>query len=191
MKRNNLIYNIDHKLIVCMKHDYCLFVNSLKHHLRAIHAIKDERLHATLTKIETLNVRDFRQIHLLVDALAISHLTIDTSYRCDLIACKQNTQFVNKHKRTIEKHLSKEHDIDYVKSKIKFAAINIEVVCVQSLLSRLYYDAFAVMKSIQILTINFSAIFFSHAEFASRANSSLHENFINLENQYRSNQEQW
>ena len=191
MKRNNLTYNIDHKLIVCMKHDYCLFVNSLKHHLRAIHAVKDERLHATLTKIETLNVKDSRQIHLLVDALTISHLTIDTSYRSDLTACKQNTQFVNKHKRAIEKHLSKEHDIDHVKSKIKFAAINIEVVCVQFLFSRLYYDAFAVVKSIQTSTINLSAIFSSHAEFASRAKSSLHEDFINLENQYRSNQEQW
>ena len=190
MKRNNLIYNIDHKLIVCMKHDYCFFVNSLKHHLRAIHAIKDERLHATLTKIETLNVKDSKQVHFLVDVLTISHLTIDTSYRCDLITCKQSTQFVNKHKRAIEKHLSKEHDIDHVKSKIKSVAINIEVICVQSLLSRLYYDAFVVVKSIQTSTINFSAIFFSHAEFASRAKSSLHEDFINLEDQYRSNQEQ-
>ena len=127
MKLNDLIYNIDHKFLICVKHEYCIYSNSLKHCLRNIHAIKNERLHAILAKIATLNIRDSRQIHLVVDSLAISHLTLN---RYDLIACKQSTQFVNKYKRAIEKHLSKEHDLDHIESKIKSIAINIKVVCV-------------------------------------------------------------
>ena len=173
IKLNNLIYNVDHKLIVCMKHEYCIFNNSLKHHLRSIYAIKDERLHAALAEIATLNIRDSRQIHLAFDNSTISHLTLNTNYWCDLTVCKQSTQFVNKHKRAIEKHLSKKHDIDHVKNKIKSAAINIKVVCVQFLLSYSHYHAFAIIKSMKTLTFNSSANSSSHAEFLSIDNISV------------------
>ena len=184
MKFNNLIYNVDHKLIVCMKHEYCIFNNSLKYYLRNIHAIKDDLLHATLAKIATLNIRDSRQIHLAFDNLIISHLILNTSYRCDLTTCKQITQFFNKNKRAIEKQLNKEHDIDHVKNKIKFIAINIEVVCVQSLLFHFYYHTFIIIKSMKTLIFNSSTNSSSHAKFSSRAKSSLREDFLILKNQY-------
>ena len=144
MKSINLIYNRDFRLLICIEHDYYVALKSLKYHLNSLHEVKDERLRATLIEINTLQARDSRQALSSLNASIISHLLIDLKYRCDILACKRSKLFVSKSKRIVEKHLSKEHDVDYAKSKTKLIIDNIEKVRVQFFLFFSHYLIFVV-----------------------------------------------
>lgn len=144
METTNFTYNSDHQLIMCIEHGYCIAPSSLQNHLNKVHGVKGERLRAALAEAGALQARDPRQARPPVHASAIPHLPIDPGFRCGLTACKQSRPFVSKSKRTIEKHLSKEHDIGHAKGKARPIAANIEEVHVQSFLARPHYLAFAV-----------------------------------------------
>ena len=128
MKQINLTYNFDHQLLICIKHDYCIFYISLSHHLRALHEIKSDRLHATFAKTNELIFKDSHHASISLNILFISHLIIEFNYRCDISVCKLSQLFMNKNKRTIEKHLNKEHNVDHVKSKIQSFVNDIEQI---------------------------------------------------------------
>jgi len=128
MQKINLIYNINYQLIVCIEHNYCVLISSLEHHLRFKHELKGNRLHVALTKTNTLKIKKSKQAQASIDAFAIPHLAIEFEFRCEILACKLCTLFVNKNKRTIEKHLSKEYNVNHAKSKTKLISSNIEEI---------------------------------------------------------------
>jgi len=80
MQKINLIYNINYQLIVCIEYDYCVLISSLEHHLRFKHELKDDRLHATLAKTNTLKIKKFEQAQASIDVFAISHLAIEFEF---------------------------------------------------------------------------------------------------------------
>lgn len=201
MESTNLIHNRDFPLLICIEHGYCVAPKSLKHHLNSLHGVKGERLRAALAEANTLQARDPRQAQPPLNALAIPHLPIDAGYRCGILACKHRKPFVSKSRRTVEKHLSKEHDVGHAKGKTKPLADHIEDVRVQSFLSSPHYLAFAVQMP-AALPSPLPALS-ARARPPSRASTSppatieanegisSHVELDNLEAQYLSSQQQW
>ena len=117
MKQINFTYNFNHQLLIYIKYDYCVFYIFLSHHFRALHKIKNNKLHAVFAKMNELIFKNFHYASTSLNILFILHFIIEFNYCCDIFVCKLNQFFVNKNKCTIEKHLSKEHNVDYIKNK--------------------------------------------------------------------------
>lgn len=196
METLNLMYNDRYQLVICIEHGYCVAASSVKHHLNHLHNIKGDRLHAALAEANSLEIRDPRQVQPPTDAPAIPHLTIDSGFRCGIPACKLSKPFVSKSKRTIEKHLSKEHAVGHAKGKAKPTSIHIEAVCVQSFLPRPHYKAFAIQGEPEA-----PAPFLARpatpkhpsadADNAPHAETPPHAGFIDLRAQYQTSEQQW
>ena len=144
MKICNLNYNSQLQLLVCVEHDLCIASKSLKAHLQRLHEVKGERLHATLVEVAQLQVRDPRQTLASVDSPFILYLSIDTGYRCEYIACNGGKDALSKNRRTMERHLTKVHNIENGKGKTSLACNDLRTVCVQSFCTRLNYRLFVV-----------------------------------------------
>ena len=144
MKICNLNYNSQFQLLVCVKHDLCIASKFLKAHLQRLHEVKEERLHATLIEVAQLQMRDPRQILASIDNSLIFYLSIDIEYRCEYIACNGRKNALNKNRRTMERHLTKMHNIENEKEKTSLACNDLRTVCVQSFCTRLNYRLFVV-----------------------------------------------
>jgi hypothetical protein len=201
MEPTNLIYNRDFRLLICIEHDYCVAPKSLRYHLNSLHGVKGERLRAALIEANTLQARDPRQALPPLNAPAIPHLPIDLGYRCGILACKRGKPFVSKSKRTVEKHLSKEHDVGHAKGKTKLTIDNIEEVRVQSFLSFPHYLAFVVQVPVDLpqpppapsasAGQPLRAKTPPHANPEADEETSPHAGLDNLETQYLSSQQLW
>lgn len=122
MEFNNFIYNVEYKLLICIKHQSALSSIALKNHFRGLHKLKNERLHAIFTKTQNLNVQNFNDVLTFINSNRILHLFVKTGYQCT--ACKH----MNKHRRSIEKYFSKNHNINHVKGKKK--SIDSDIACI-------------------------------------------------------------
>lgn len=174
MERNNLTYNVEHKLLICIEHGFAVSSSSLEKHLRTYHKIKGESLQAVLIEIENLQILDPTTVVPPNNCSRIPHLPVSIGYRCT--ACSH----LSKHKRTIEKHLSKEHNIGHAKFKTKPTESDIETVDVQSLLPIPTYRPFVVQTPVLHAEHNSSTLISSNISSNSPLDSS--SNLIQTEN---------
>ena len=144
MKICNLNYNSQLQLLVCVEHDLCIASKSLKAHLQRLHEVKGERLHAALVEVAQLQVRDPRQTLAPADSPPILYLSIDTGYRCGYIACNGGKDALSKNRRTMERHLTKVHNIENGKGKTSPACNDLRTICVQSFCTGPNYRPFVV-----------------------------------------------
>ena len=134
------------QLIVCTDCRYCIAPQRLKTHLQrnSYHGYKGATLHAALAATSQLHVRDPRTVEPPVDSSPIPYLPLETAYQCRFSACKGTKTALSKHKRTVEKHLAKEHNIGHAKGKTPRTAEDILVVKVQSFCAGDQYRPFVV-----------------------------------------------
>ena len=146
MKAVDLYYVEPLQLIVCIDHRYCLASRNLKEHLQRnfYHGYKGSILHAALAAVFQLHVRDSRTIQFSVDSFSISYLLLETAYQCRFSAYKTTKTALSKHKRTVEKHLAKEHNIGHAKGKTSRIAKDILVVKVQFFCAENQYRFFVI-----------------------------------------------
>ena len=149
----NLIFHSSLRLLICMKHDHCVFVFVIEHHLRKIHKIKKKRLQAIFLKLQAHQIRDSRQINVLIIIDRILDLSMNSEYRCD--ACNANNVCISKHKRIVKKHLFKIQNIDHVKEKTNFSKIDVQKICVQFLCLSNEYRSFVVHFEVSNIAIKF------------------------------------
>ena len=140
----NLNYNQQLQLITCIEHGICVAFESLEKHLQRSHGTKGDSLRAALTEASQLHVRDPRQINAPVNSSPIPYLPIDTEYRCGYTACNGGKGALSKHKRAVEKHLAKEHNIGHAKGKTQPTFNDVQMVCVQSFCTGDKYRPFVV-----------------------------------------------
>ena len=137
------------QLIVCTDHRYCLAPQSLKEHLQrnSYHGYKGPILHAALAAVSQLQVRDPRTVEPPVDSIPpIPYLSLETAYQCRFSACKGDKTALSKHKKTVERHLVKKHNIGLTKGKTRRTVKDILVVKVQSFCTGDQYRPFVVRE---------------------------------------------
>ena len=128
IKLINFIYNFDHQLLICIEHDYYVSFIFLSHYFRALHEIKNDKLHVIFAKTNKLIFKNFYHALISLNILFISHFIIEFNYCCDIFVCKLNQLFINKNKHIIKKHLNKKHNVDHNKNKIQLFVNDIEQV---------------------------------------------------------------
>ena len=195
MKVCNLNYNQELQLIICIEHDICVALKFLRKHLQRSHEIKENSLRATLIEVSQLHVRDSWQINAFVNNFFIFYLSIDIEYRCEYIACNEEKNALNKHKRAMKKHLTKKHNIDHAKEKTQLTFNDVQMICVQSFCTSDKYRLFVVHAN--EIRNDISTIFFvedssSQAMIFSHAINEVFDSMrMKLEQKYERNQQNW
>ena len=192
MEACNFSYNFEFQLIICIEHGYYIDLKSLKQHLRVLHAVKSDRLRAAVAETAQLHVRDLRHTNLPIDSFPIPYLKLDTGYRCGVVACSGGKNAVSKHKRTVEKHLVKKHNIGYTKNRTKPTFNNIQTVCVQSFCNENYYRPFTVRANQDPAENETKTPASPQSIFSLPANNRIRGLFeIDLAQKYEQNQRVW
>ena len=100
---------------MCREHEHALLLEIVKYHLRRLHAFKNQRLRAILEKIRTSSflfssfddiLRSSNQIS------TVSRLIVYSVYQCAVTSCNREEQALSRELRTIQKHLTRQHDIE-------------------------------------------------------------------------------
>ena len=157
-----------------------------------------------MEKTAQLHVRDPRQINTFTDCIPIPYFPIDIKYRCGVIACSGGKNAISKHKRTVEKHLTKKHGIGNAKSKSKPISDDFQTVCMQSFCVGDKYRPFVVRANQDPAENETKTPASPQSIFSLPANNPLHANIslradnqirglfeIDLAQKYEQNQRVW